>query len=269
MTAGIKPYFAHNGIAVYHGDCLEVMPLLPSDSIDLVVTDPPYLVGYRGRWDADNREIVGDRDTSWLPPAFSEVWRLMKRDSFCVSFYGWPHSDLFVGTWKAIGFRILSHLAFVKNVWGLGRFSRGQHETAYLLAKGSPQVPESGIPDVIEWEREQEAFHPNQKPVQALYPLFGSYAPEEGIVMDPFMGSGSTLRAAKDYGLRAIGIEIEEKYCRLAAGRLAQEVLFPLPRKRASNGHAGCSGFLFTDADDAPRNSTLLGGTENEHADRQ
>ncbi len=104
-----------------------------------------------------------------------------------------------------------------------------EHETAYLLAKGRPPAPACGISDVIEWEREQGAVHPNQKPVAALYPLIAAYAPPGGVVLDPFLGSGSTLRAAKDYGLRAIGIEVEERYCRYAAERLRQRILFPRP----------------------------------------
>lgn len=226
----MNPFFDHNGITIYHGDCREVMPFLPGRSIDFVLTDPPYLVRYKGRWDSDQEQIVGDADPTWLLPAFSEVWRVLKKDAFCVSFYGWPHSDLFVGVWKSLGFRIVSHLAFVKRIWGLGRFTRGQHETAYLLAKGKPRLPDSAIADVVEWEREPDAVHPNQKPVEALYPLLKTFAPEDGIVLDPFMGSGSTLRAAKDFGLRAIGIEVEHKYCTMAAQRMAQEVLFPIPK---------------------------------------
>ena len=223
-------FFEHNGIRIFHEDCLRVLPELPAESIDFVLTDPPYLVGYRGRWDGDRRIIVGDEDPAWLAPAFSEIFRVMKKDTFCVSFYGWPHADVFVGLWKKLGFRLVSHLAFVKNVWGLGRFTRGQHETAYLLAKGHPSVPECPISDTIEWEREQDAFHPNQKPVSSLYPLIASYAPEHGLLLDPFLGSGSSLRAAKDFDLAAIGIEIEERYCRYAANRMAQEILFPLSR---------------------------------------
>lgn len=226
----MTPYFQHNGIRICHGDCLQVLPTLETGSIDFCLTDPPYLCNYRGRWDGDRGMIVGDKDPSWLAPSFSEIFRVMKNNSFCVSFYGWPHADLFVGLWKQLGFRLVSHLAFVKNVWGLGRFTRGQHETAYLLAKGHPPIPESPISDTIEWEREHDAFHPNQKPVSSLYPLIAAYAPENGVVLDPFMGSGSSLRAAKDFGLAAIGIEIEEKYCRHAAQRMAQEILFPLPR---------------------------------------
>ena len=73
---------------------------------------------------------------------------------------------------------------------------------------------------------EEEHFHPNQKPVAALSRILAAYAPDRGTVLDPFMGSGSTLRAAKDLGLSAVGIEIEEDYCRVAKARLAQEVLF-------------------------------------------
>ncbi len=226
----MNPYFKQNSINIYHGDCLQILPTLEANSVDFVLTDPPYLVGYTGRWDGDRVAIVGDDDPTWLAPCFSEIFRIMKRDTFCVSFYGWPHADLFVGHWKAIGFRLVSHLAFVKNVWGLGRITRGQHETGYLMAKGYPAIPSNPISDTIEWEREHEAFHPNQKPLSALYPLVAAYAPEQGVLLDPFMGSGSSLRAAKDFGLAAIGIEIEERHCRYAANRMAQEILFPLPR---------------------------------------
>ena len=86
--------------------------------------------------------------------------------------------------------------------------------------------------DVIEWQREPDAVHPNQKPASALYPLIAAYAPSPGVVLDPFFGSGATLRAAKDFGLSAIGIEIERRYCALAASRMAQEILFPIPSMR-------------------------------------
>ena len=74
-----------------------------------------------------------------------------------------------------------------------------------------------------------DAIHPNQKPTDALYPLLAAFAREGGVVLDPFMGAGSTLRAAKDFGLRAVGIEIEQKYCDVAVKRMAQGILFPLP----------------------------------------
>ncbi len=234
MRSRPRAMFDQTGITIFNGDCRDVLPSMPADSVDFVLTDPPYLVRYKGRWELGQEQIVGDNDPSWLFPSFVEIWRVLKPDSFCVSFYGWPHSDLFVGTWKAIGFRVVSHFAFVKRVWGLGRFTRSRHETAYLLAKGRPQPPEAAIADVIEWQREPDAVHPNQKPVDALYPLLSAFTREGDCVLDPFMGSGSTLRAAKDFGLRAIGIEIEKHYCDVAVQRMAQGVLFPLPLAPAS-----------------------------------
>ena len=223
-----EPFYDRQGITIYHGDCQSVLPQLATASVHFVLTDPPYLVGYRGRWDSPNEQIVGDTDPSWVEPVYRELWRVLKPDSFCVSFYGWPHTDTFLGLWKAIGFRPVSHLAFVKRQWGLGRFTRGTHETAYLLAKGSPPIPKSAISDVIDWQREDVSFHPNQKPVSALAPLILTYCPDGGIVLDPFMGSGSTLRAAKDLGMSAIGIEIEQRYCQKAVARMAQDVIaFP------------------------------------------
>ena len=195
-------------------------------------------MNYTGRWGGPREAIVGDGDASWVLPVFSELWRVLRDDSFAVTFYGWPHAELFVGAFKAVGFRLVSHLAFVKNVWGLGRFTRGQHEAAYLLAKGKPDVPAKPISDVVEWEREPNAFHPNQKPVSSLVPLVLAYADAGQTVLDPFMGSGSTLLAARQCGNPAVGIEIEEGYCQRAVRRMEQQELFP----GWARGAAPCRG---------------------------
>lgn len=226
--------YRHDGMTVFHGDCLDVLPTLPAESVDFVLTDPPYLVGFTGRWDGDKSQIVGDGDPAWLRPAFAELWRVLKPDRFCVSFYGWPYADTFLGAWKAVGFRPVSHLAFVKRQWGFGRFTRGTHETAFLLAKGRPPKPGAAVSDVIDWQREAATFHPNQKPVACLTPLLTAFCPEGGLVLDPFMGGGSTLRAAKDVGLLATGIEIERAYCETAIRRLSQGVLRPATRPEPS-----------------------------------
>jgi len=138
-TESPPPFYSRGGLSIYHADCRFVLTTFAGESFDFVLTDPPYLVNYRGRWDGDREPIAGD-DRDWLHPAYAELWRLLKPDTFCVSFYGWPQCDRFVGVWKQLGFRLVSHLAFVKNVWGLGRFTRGKHETAFLLAKNPSMI---------------------------------------------------------------------------------------------------------------------------------
>jgi adenine-specific DNA-methyltransferase len=229
-STAIKPYFERDGVSIFHGDCRAVLPTLESGSVDLLVTDPPYGVGFTGRHDNKHKPIAGDNDLGWVLPVFAELWRVMRDDSFAVTFYGWPRCDVIVGRIKEVGFRLVSHLVFVKNAFGLGTFSRGQHEVAFLLAKGRPAVPKRVISDVIRWEAEllrAPRLHPNQKPIGVLVPLILTYSEKGQTVLDPFVGSGSTLLAARQCGNSVIGIEIEEGYCKSAVRRMEQQDLFP------------------------------------------
>jgi site-specific DNA-methyltransferase (adenine-specific) len=223
-------FYDQDGIVIYHGNCLEIMPTLATESVSAVITDVPFGVSYVGRYDDQRTPIVGDSELSWIRPAFAEIYRVLEPDSFAVTTYGWPHAEVFLGAWREVGFRLVSHLVLIKDRIGLGRMTRGQHEVAYLLAKGKPPRPKHSISDVIEWTREADLFHPNQKPVHVIRPLVTSYAREGGVILDPFMGSGTTLVAAMELGNPAIGIEIEERYCRFAASRLSQKLLFTVPR---------------------------------------
>jgi site-specific DNA-methyltransferase (adenine-specific) len=210
--------------------------------VDFTCTDAPYGVAYRGRFDRKRAPIAGDEDLSWVEPVYREVFRVMRPDTLAVFFYGWPHAETFLAAWKRVGFRPVSHLCFIKNMPGLGRFTRNKHETAFLVAKGHPAPPQKAIADTIEWQREDDAFHPNQKPLAVITQLLAVYAPEDGLVLDPFLGSGTTLRAAKDLGLSAIGVEIEKDYCERAARRLTQGVLPLWPLKAAKTVEADLFG---------------------------
>jgi adenine-specific DNA-methyltransferase len=227
-------YFADRDVIIYHGDCRTILPSFPSGSVDMVLTDPPYLVSYRGRWGSDREAITGDDESGWLRPAFEEIWRVLKADSLCLSFYGWPEADLFLGVWKAIGFRPVSQVVCVKDRIGLGCFTRSQHESAYLLAKGNPRRPECATGDVFPWKHEQILLHPNQKPLGAISRLIAAYTFEDSTVLDPFIGSGTTLVAARNLGRRAIGIEIDQQYCELASMRLSQTVFAFEPERPPS-----------------------------------
>jgi adenine-specific DNA-methyltransferase len=206
----------HSG-TVLGGDCVQRMRAMPSGSVDFILTDPPYLVRYRSR---DGRRVANDDNAGWLHPAFAEMYRVLKGGSFCVSFYGWHKADQFIAAWRSAGFRIVGHIVFRKRYASSVRFLRYEHESAYLLAKGEAKPPATPVPDVLDWSYTGNRFHPTQKPVEALKPLIAAFCPANGLVLDPFCGSGSTLVAAKALRRRYVGIDLDGAHCRTAARRL-------------------------------------------------
>lgn len=202
---------------VIHGDCVEVMKSMEANSIDFILTDPPYLVRYKAR---DGRVVTNDDNDAWLKPAFAEMYRVLKPGSFCVSFYGWQAADRFIAAWRDAGFRIVGHVVFRKRYASSVSFFQCRHEQAYLLAKGPVALPHDAIPDVLDWQYTGNRLHPTQKPLAVLRPLIESFCRPAGIVLDPFCGSGSTLVAANDLGRSCIGIELDHRHCETARMRL-------------------------------------------------
>jgi site-specific DNA-methyltransferase (adenine-specific) len=220
MSENKEPKLSSGSLAnrVIHGDNLEVMPRIPTGSIDLVLTDPPYVVRYRPR---DGRTIRGDTSTAWIEPTFEEIYRVLKWDSFCVSFYGWHRPEAFFNAWQSAGFLCIGHLVWVKPYDCGKRFLRYRHESAMLLAKGYPKPPKDPIMDVQPWKYTGNKRHPNQKAVSILRPLVGAFSQPGELVLDPFCGSGSTLVAAAQMGRRFIGIELDGRWSQDAEKRLA------------------------------------------------
>lgn len=215
MTETSSPL--HNTIV--HGDCVKVLAEVPTRSVDLVLTDPPYVTRYTER---NGRAIPNPGNFAWLKPAFAEIHRVLKDDSFCICFYGWAHIDKYAQAFCESGLRPLGHLSFPKRYTSNTRFLRYQHECAYLLGKGDPKPPRHPIGDVIEWtDYTGNRLHPSQKPVTLLMPLIDTFSSQGGLVLDPFAGSGSTLAAAKMLGRSWLGIELDAKYHAVATERLS------------------------------------------------
>ena len=210
-------YISQFSNAVYNGDCVKVMQQLQAESVDFVLTDPPYLVNYHDR---SGRNIANDDRSNWLKPAFEQLYRVLKSDSFAVSFYGWNRIDQFFSAWKAAGFHPAGHLVFVKHYASSRGLLSYQHEQAYLLAKGQPKPSAYPLPDVLEWHYTGNRLHPTQKPVRSLKPIIDAFTEPGQLVLDPFCGSGSTLLAAKILGRRFVGIDIDPQFCQVARERL-------------------------------------------------
>jgi site-specific DNA-methyltransferase (adenine-specific) len=203
---------------IAQGDCINLMAGMPARSVDFILTDPPYLVRYKDR---TGRSLANDDNADWLEPAAQQMYRVLKADSLCVSFYGWTQTDRFISAWRAAGFRIVGHIVFRKRYASKARFVSSTHESAYVLAKGRPALPDHPPADVIDWVYTGNRLHPTQKPVAILKPLIEAFCPHDGLVLDPFCGSGSTLAAARAAGRDWLGMELDPAYHRIASGRLA------------------------------------------------
>ena len=202
---------------VIHGDCITVMQEMPSESVDLVVTDPPFVTRFRSR---DGRVLAGDNTTHWIGPAYEHMYRVLKPHSCCITTYGWNTVDVFMRAWRAAGFRAVSHFVWVKRYASRVLFTRGQHQLAYLLIKGEPPKPADPPSDVLQWKYSGNLLHPTQQGVASLTPLIRAFSAPGDIILDPFAGSGTTAVAALYTGRRFIAIELVEEYYRIARDRL-------------------------------------------------
>jgi DNA modification methylase len=207
----MKPYFEFGSISIYHGDSREILPKL--GRFDLLLTDPPYGIGYEAsRYRGSSFEGIISGDEIAFDPSLllgvSEASIIWGANNFCdkLPIGGWL-------CWDKRGSEIADKIP--GSPFELAWCSR---RTTFKMTRivhcGAVNDDGAGMP----------RWHPTMKPLR-LMKWCVSLFPQAKTVLDPFMGSGTTLRAAKDAGLTAVGIEREEKYCEIAAKRMAQEVM--------------------------------------------
>lgn len=202
---------------VVHGDVLDVLPTLDPDDFGALVTDPPYGINYRSNSPRVKlaRSIAGDKDTS-LRDAVLDWWG--------------DRPALVFGTWRVARPEATRALLVwdTRGALGMGALDlpwKPAHQEIYVLGKGFEGRRGT---DVLSFPPVQSMakngrLHPHEKPVDLMRALIDKCPP--GAILDPFAGSGSTLRAAMDLGRHAVGIEVDEGYCAIARDRLAQTVL--------------------------------------------
>lgn len=213
-----EPYYSDEHVTLYHGDCREIDAWL---NADVLVTDPPYGIAYESNWNSDKRNrkqgrpIHGDNDTAvrdWVLEQWGE------------------RPAIVFGRWDAprpvnVRARLVwdkgngVSMGDLKMPWGRSE------EEIYVLGHGFSGKRESNVIRVPKQSSQDRTRpdHPTPKPVGLMELLIAKCPP--GVIADPFAGSGSTLVAAKLQGCRAIGVEVDERYCAMIAARLTQDAL--------------------------------------------
>lgn len=214
----MTPYYDEGGITIYHGDCREILPEVSGSAL---VTDPPYGIGWaRATWNDD-------------PEAYPELMRWLVSEGiriggWCFVFQAMPNIGRF-HEWFPEGWRIFAACKNFAQIRPTGVWHSWDPVVFWNSGQNSGQ-------NSVHTNRDfhvgnvagcfgDKVGHPSPRPLDTMRHIVQLAAPVDGLVIDPFAGSGTTLKAAKETGRRAIGIEIEERYCEIAAKRLAQGVL--------------------------------------------
>lgn len=211
----MRPYYEHNGITIYNCDCLEILPQL--EPVDLVLTDPPYGIGENNKQNLSREKLAKCKnygDYSWDNKLISDDLILLvlgAGNNLCV-----------------FGGNYYSHLLHASSCWLVwDKVNYGNDfadcELAWTNYKSAVRMKKHQWNGMLRKHCEYRE-HPTQKPLDVIKWAM-QLSPKYDTILDPFMGSGTTLVAAKELHRKAIGIEIEEKYCEIAAKRLSQEVL--------------------------------------------
>ena len=239
-------------ITLYHGDCLEKLKELEDKSIDLVITDPPYGIDYQ-TFRTKSDKLVNDDNLDWLNEFAEEISRVLKDERHLYCFVDYEMSAYFILAFKKHGFTIRNLLTIPRAVNGIGggRIFQQQFEFCIYASKGNKKQGRmlnhtkilrntekhrkdkrynggewrKRLPDNWHWtvasvHNAKKKFHPTEKNVSCLENMIELSSNEGEVILDPFMGSGSTGLACKNLNRDFIGIEIDKKYFNIAKERL-------------------------------------------------
>lgn len=220
---------------IIHGEAAAHLRTMEEGSVDLIVTDPPYLVNYKDR---NGRSLMNDNNPQGVLPVFEPMARVLKDNAYCICFCGWSALPEFTAAWQAAGLRIVGQIIWKKAYASRKGFTEYRHETAYVLAKGRPAQPSRPLADVQDWVYSGNRAHPTEKAVEVIAPLIRCFSKRGNIVLDPFSGSGSTSVAAVLNDRDHLGIELEEKHCTTARKRVAGALAYKARQATQTQGVA-------------------------------
>jgi len=202
---------------IISGDCIEIMKSIPKNSIDLILTDPPY--GDNTSYGTTNKSILNNKNPLINCSALVEFYRILKNNRSVYIFTNWKHypflTEFIIRYTK---FKIRHLIIWKKHNFGLGWAFRHQYEMILVLEKGKPKYNLKDFSDV------QNAFHinhnalthPHEKPLDLITKMIKHSSKEGDLILDPFCGSGAICVASKNSNRRFIGIELEKRYVEMA-----------------------------------------------------
>ena len=217
-------------IKLYCDDCLNIMKQIENESIDLIVTDPPYLIKYKTNYRKNKdhdfcSEILNDDNEQLIINYIRECYRILKNNTAMYMFCNCDKVDFFKQELENAGFKIKNMIIWVKNNWTAGdlkaQFGK-QYEIIFLVNKGRKCFNGKRITDVWMFDRisGKKQLHQNQKPVDLLKQCILKHSDENDIIFDGFMGSGSTGVACIETNRKFIGVELDKKYFEIAKERI-------------------------------------------------
>lgn len=215
-----------NPVVIIHGDCNEILPQIPEGAVDAVVTDPPYGIGYQSarRTDTERFNILDGDDkpqTEWP----NKAYRTLASGGCVLCFCEWSHAEQYKTAINNSGLKVAAQLVWDRIIHGLGDPSSRpapQHDLIWFAVKGRYLLPNGRPSSVYRFQRlsGHELRHPTQKPVPLMAKLINDYVPINGLILDPFAGSGTTGVAAVLEGRKCILIEKDARYVEVIRKRI-------------------------------------------------
>ena len=229
----VRPYYDEDGITIYHGDALDVLPTIKASSVQAVVTDPPYIIGAVSAGNMASKAggwVDMMNSALWFSAWYRQVDRILHSSGSFWTFCNWRSLPVVMRAALDAGLPITSTMVWDKEWIGPGgpQGLRPSYELVALMSQPAFAIRDRGISDI--WRHKVGSYkgtgHPAEKPEGLVRRIIATCElPPGSIVVDPFMGSGTTAVSAKALGLRFVGIEGEAKWCDMAASRVAQGML--------------------------------------------
>jgi site-specific DNA-methyltransferase (adenine-specific) len=207
---------------IIRGNASRILRQLPKHSVDLIVTDPPY--GDNVCYGPKNIRIAGNEHPLLALSVMSLSFRVLKRNSTVYMFCSIRHLD-FVRAFfsRYTRFRVREVIIWNKISMSVGPAFRKQYECILVLEKGKPAYRDSKMLNLLSFRRVRSREHPHVKPIELIKLLIRHSSDEGDIILDPFIGTGTTAVAARKLGRHFIGIELDGGYCRIAQARVGAQ----------------------------------------------